>query len=623
MRKSAYLLAIVAFCFPLLGGTWARGADAERRSSSADHAADAIGRQIKYFTLADFRGKKYSLDDFAGKAVVVAFLGNECPLCKQYAPRLEELQKEFADRGVAFVGINANQQDTPTEMAAFARVGEITFPLLKDPGNTVADQFAALRTPEVFLLDKNHVIRYRGRIDDQFGLGTGSGYAKPRVKSRDLAVAIDELLSGKALSQSVSTAQGCMIGRVAKVEPHGDVTYANQISRLLQNRCVECHRPGEVAPFALLDYDEVKGWADTMLEVIDEGRMPPWFANPEHGHFVNDARLSDDEKKLFHDWVKNGCPQGDDKDLPPPREFATGWQMGEPDQIVYMRDEPFDVPAEGTVSYQYFAVDPHLTEDKWVQAVEARPGNRAVVHHIIAFVQAPARGRGRGGDVRGGGGLVGYAPGDRARIYPPGVAAFLPAGSKIVFQMHYTPNGTAQQDRSYIGLRYADPATVKRQTRGGAAGNRWFTIPPGEDNHEVISQHKFGKDALLATLFPHMHLRGKSFRYVAHYPDGSQEILLDVPRYDFNWQLRYVLAEPKLMPKGTRLECIAHFDNSEGNLANPNPRDTVRWGDQTWEEMMLGFFSTLPISDDVTGGKPSMQEPASKDEASADTGDGG
>ncbi len=607
LRPDWSIFAIVAFA------AWTALA-APAKAAKPDAAA-SIGRQISQFDLADFRGKKFSLVELADKQlVVVAFLGNECPLCKQYAPRLEELSKEFADRGVAFVGVNSNQQDTPTEIAAFARVGEITFPLLKDPGNVVADQFGALRTPEVFVLDRDRKIRYRGRIDDQYGLGTGSGYAKPKVKSRDLAAAIESLLAGKEPAELVTDAPGCLIGRVAKVEPHGDVTYTNQIARLLQNRCVECHRPGEVAPFALLDYDEVVGWAETMREVIDEGRMPPWFANPEYGHFANDARLSDDEKHLFREWVKNGCPKGDDKDLPEPRQFATGWQMGEPDQVIYMGDKSYKVPAEGVVAYQYFAVDPGFKEDKWIQAAEARPGNRSVVHHIIAFVQPPAR---RGGDFRGGGGLVGYAPGDRARIYPLGVASFVPAGSKIVFQMHYTPNGTAQEDRSYIGLRFADPATVKRRTRGGAAMNRWFRIPPGADNHEVVSQHVFRTDTQLISLFPHMHLRGKSFRYVAHYPDGTDEILLDVPRYDFNWQLRYELTEPKAIPKGTKLDCIAHFDNSEENLANPNPKDTVSWGDQTWEEMMIGFFSTIPVTDDVNSGSPAEKADA------GDTLDGG
>ncbi len=356
--------------------------------------AGTIGRTINDFALADYRGKEYALAEFADKEViVVAFLGNECPLCRQYGPRLEQLSKELADRGVAFLGINSNQQDTPTEVAAFVRACEITFPLLKDPGNVVADQFAAVRVPEVFVLDKQRKVRYRGRVDDQFGLTTGSGYARPKIRSHDLAVAIEEVLAGKKVCQSVTEASGCLIGRAAKITPHGDITYNNQIVRLLQKRCVECHRAGEVAPFALVDYQEVVGWAPMMCEVIDQGRMPPWFADPAHGSFANDVRLSAEEKTLFRTWVDNGCPEGDPHDLPPPPSFATGWQMGEPDQVIYIRDEPYTVPADGVVAYQYFVVDPHFTEDKWVQAAEARPGNRAVVHHMIAFVQAPPSAR--------------------------------------------------------------------------------------------------------------------------------------------------------------------------------------------------------------------------------------
>ncbi len=571
--------------------------------SHADHASRTatLGSAVEDFALTDYRGRKYALADFADKdALVVAFLGNECPLCRQYGPRLEQLSQEFADRGVAFLGINANQQDAPSEMAAYVRTCSITFPLLKDPGNVVADQFAAERVPEVFVLDKQRKICYRGRIDDQFGLTTGSGYARPKVRSRDLASALEETLAGKQVSRPVTEASGCLIGRVARVAPHGDVTYNKHIARLLAKHCVECHRPGEVAPFPLLEFEEVSGWAAMIREVIDEARMPPWFANPEVGHFANDARLSDEEKALFGQWVDNGCPQGDPRDLPPPPSFTTGWQMGEPDQVIYMRDQPYTVPADGVVEYQYFLVDPEFSEDKWVQAAEARPGNRAVVHHMIAFVQPPPRREKVALDFRRGGGLVSYTPGDGARLYPPGVAAYVPAGSKLIFQLHYTPNGTTQEDRSYIGLKFADPTTVKRRARGGAAANQRFTIQPNAEDQQVVAIHTFDRDTLLATMLPHMHLRGKSFCYVAKFPNGTRETLLDVPRYDFNWQLRYELAEPKLMPRGTVLECTAHFDNSEHNLANPDPKSTVRWGDQAFEEMMIGFFSTLPVTDDVS-----------------------
>lgn len=588
------------------------------RAGVAEEQASRIGRKIENFELHDYRGKQRSLDEFRdSKFVVVAFVGVECPLAKLYAPRLQELSKEFADKGVSFIAIDSNRQDSLTEIGAYARIHSVEFPVLKDTNNVVADAFDAVRTPEVFVLDQERVVRYWGRIDDQYGFGSGAGYAKPQIRRRDLAVALEELLAGKPVSQASIEAGGCFIGRVSEVKPHGDVTYTNQIARLMQSRCVECHRPGEIAPFSLTDYQEVVGWAETMVEVVDQNRMPPWFANPEVGHFQNDVRLTAQEKSDLHEWVKNGCPEGDPAELPEPRQFTEGWQMEKPDAVVYMSEKPYTVQAEGVVEYQYFTVDPGWTEGKWIQAAEARPGNRSVVHHIIVFVQPPRDPSQKGrGSRRGGGSVGGYAPGEGYRLHPEGVAQYVPAGSKFIFQMHYTPNGSEQQDHSYIGFKFADPTKVKRTARGVAALNNSFEIPPGEGNHEVKSRYRFRRDTLVSWFLPHMHLRGKSFKYEAKYPDGTSEVLLDVPRYDFNWQLRYELAEPKLMPKGTVVYCTAHFDNSEDNLANPDPTETVRWGDQTFEEMMIGFMGGHSPEEDVTKDGPIAD--ASEEEGEGD-----
>jgi peroxiredoxin len=554
-----------------------------------------IGKKVDNFSLPDFHGKAYSLDDYQDKVVVLAFLGTECPLAKIYAPRLRDLAAEFEKQGVVFLGIDANLQDSLTEIGAFARVNGMTFPMLKDNNNVLADRVGAVRTPEVFLLDRQRVIRYWGRIDDQYGFKTGAGYVKPNLTERNLANAIAEVLAGKEVSRPVVKADGCFIGRVAKVAPHGEVTYSKQVARILQNHCVECHRPGEVAPFAMTSYEEVVGWAETIREVVEQGRMPPWFADPRFGHFINDARLSAEEKQQIGTWVENGCPQGDADDLPEPRKFVEGWQMGEPDQIVYMRDQPFTVPAEGVVEYQFYKVDPGWTTDKWIQATESRPGNRGVVHHIIVFVQPK-----NGGEIFTRGGMGGYAPGMTPNICPPGTAIHVPANSKLVFQLHYTANGTQQEDRSMIGIRFADPKTVKKVVGGGLVGDMAFKIPAGDPNYEVTSKHLFLKDTLLLSLTPHMHLRGKSFKYEAEYPDGTAEVLLDVPNYDFNWQIRYMLEEPKLMPKGTKLRCTAHFDNSADNLANPDPAKVVTFGEQTWEEMMFGFYTSIDPKQDLS-----------------------
>lgn len=563
---------------------------------NAEESQAANSAQVADFTLKDYRGKDHSLKNLSdAKLVVVAFLGTECPLAKLYAPRLQEISDQYSEKGVVLWGIDSNRQDTIAEVAAFARQHGLSFPVLKDPDGAVADLFGAERTPEVFVLDDTRTIRYRGRIDDQYGIGSNSGYAKPEVRVPSLINAIDELLAGKPVSVARTEATGCFIGRAPKVEPTGDITYTNTISKIMEDRCVSCHREGEVAPFTLRDYEDVVSWSETIREVVSDSRMPPWFANPEHGKFLNDARLSEQEKSKLFAWIDNGCPEGDPKDLPARKEYVDGWRISKPDQVVFMSDKPYKVPAEGTVEYQYFTVDPGFEEDKWIQQVEARPDNRAVVHHIIVFYQPPKE----SGDFRRRGGFAGYAPGSAARIYPVGVANFVPAGSKLIFQMHYTPNGTEQLDRSSVGIVFADPKTVKKRTQSGAAINPLFRIPPGADNHKVTSQHIFRHDTLLTNMTPHMHLRGKSFRYEAIYPDGTSEVLLDIPRWDFNWQLRYELAEPKLMPAGTKLQCTAHFDNSSENLANPNPEEFVRWGDQTWEEMMIGFFGGLPVDEDV------------------------
>ena len=311
------------------------------------------------------------------------------------------------------------------------------------------------------------MVRYWGRIDDQYGFKTGAGYVKPKLNERSLADAITQVLAGEDVSNPVAKADGCFIGRVAKAAPKGDVTYSKHIARIMEARCVECHRSGEVAAFTLGSYADVVGWAETIREVVQEGRMPPWFADPKYGHFTNDARLSDDEKKAGRaDRVDNGCPEGDAKDLPTPRTFAAGWQMGEPDQVIYMRDKPYTVPAEGTIKYQFFTADPGWTEDKWIQATEARPGNRAVVHHIIVMVAAKD-----GNDGVVGVDSAGYGRARRRTStagHGPVCAGRFEAGLPDALHQQL---GVQQDDRSMVGVRFADPEKGQA-SRARRAGGR-------------------------------------------------------------------------------------------------------------------------------------------------------
>ena len=586
-------------------------------SAAADQDDSPIlGRQIADFTLVDTQGDPRALEEFAdNELVVVAFMGIECPLARLYAPRLQQLADEYKSKNVAFVAVDANDQDSLTEMAAFAKEHRWQFGFWKDRDQGVADRFAVVRHPAVFVLDRERIVRYAGRIDDQYGLGTTAGYSRPEVKRRDLAIALDELLAGKDVSQPTTPIAGCLIGRRQKIEPSGEVTFYKHIAPLLDHRCVACHRAGEIGPFALADYDEVVGWADMIREVVSEGRMPPWSANPDIGHFSNDARLTKEEKELLASWIDHGCPAGDPTDRPPPRTWTDGWGIGEPDAVVKM-PKPFEVPAEGVVNYQYVFVDTGWTEDKWIQATETRPGNRAVVHHVNVGVIPPASGWKQGGGF-GPTALSSFVPGSQPVIFPAGMAAFIPAKSKLVFQIHYTPNGVAQSDQSYVGFVFADPKTVTKRAALEVAENRKFEIPPGAVDHLLTSTYEFRADYLLLSMMPHMHLRGQSFRFEANYPDGTTEVLLDVPRYDFNWQLRYELAEPKRMPAGTKLVCVGHFDNSKANPFNPDPAKSVRFGEQTWDEMNNGFFVAAPVKDDVVPAANPDAKPDTKGDSSA------
>lgn len=566
-------------------------------------AAVSVGSQLNEFTLDDYLGAAHSLSDWQDKqAVVVVFLGTECPLAKLYGQRLVEMAAKYEPLGVQFVGINSNRQDTLAEMAHYARAHKIEFPLLKDPDCRVADQFGATRTPEAYLLDRSRTIRYWGRIDDQYGVG----YARGKPNKNELAEALDQLLANKPILSAQTKAVGCLISRPSPVEPHGEITYCNQVSRVVQKNCIECHREGQIAPFALASYDDVAAWSETILEVIDDGRMPPWHANPDHGEFLNDARMSDEDKSLLRQWVENGLPQGDPQNLPAPREFAEGWRIPEPDVVLKM-PEPFEVPAKGVVDYQHFVFDPGFEKDMWVIGSEARPGNRAVVHHMILFYIPPGQETYRPEDPLFNI-VAAFAPGMPAVIGPDNLALKIPAGSRLCFQMHYTPNGSPQTDQSEVGLIFTDASTVEKEFVNQAGLNFRFAIPPGAKDYRVDASYHFQHDSLIFTLTPHMHYRGKSFRFTAHYPDETSEILLDVPRYDFNWQNVYMLAEPKHMPAGTKIDMEAHFDNSAENLLNPDPSAMVFWGDQTWQEMMLGSITMSRADQDLRLGPPRVEK---------------
>jgi peroxiredoxin len=514
---------------------------------------------------------------------VVCFLGTECPLARLYAPRLNALAAAFEPRNVQFVGIDSNCQDSAEDLQSFRDEFQLAFPVAKDTANVVADAFQAERMSEVFVLDASLHVRYHGRIDDRYRPGIVRSAENVRD---DLRIALEELLAGKPVRVSETDVTGCLIGRVKKEQADAKYTYCRDVARILQRNCVECHQTGEIGPFALTDYEEVVGWADMMVEVVDNGRMPPWHASPGHGQFANARTMTEEDKQVLRDWVAAGAPYGDAAELPPALPPAKDWNLErQPDLVVAMRDRPFVVPAEGTVEYQYFVVDPKLTEDKWMTGAQVIPGSRAVVHHCIVFVRPPD-----GEEFRGVSWLAAYVPGQRATMLPPGHGRRVPAGSQLVFQMHYTPNGKEQEDVTQIGLLFGDDAKITHEVYSQIGLDQEFEIPPGEANHSVTaSPRRLPTNGTLLAVAPHMHVRGKSFRLVSRQND-TETVLLDVPRYDFNWQHVYAFAEPLPIESLGKLEFCATFDNSAANPVNPDPSQHVYWGDQTWEEMAVAFF---------------------------------
>jgi len=403
-------------------------------------------------------------------------------------------------------------------------------------------------------------------------------------------------------------------------------TFSKDVAPIVFTKCAGCHRPGEVAPMSLLSFKDVRPWASAIKEKVSTRIMPPWHADRAYGAFRNNPSLSQGEIDTIVSWVNAGAPEGNPKDTPALPKFAEGWQIGKPDQVFEMAAD-FEVPARGSIDYQYFEVPTNFTEDRWMQAGEVRAGDRAHVHHIIVYVREPqartrqnvmsirpifaagerpslpsatstTAGERASAPVAGVAAatrstdnmLVNWAVGEDAPVYKPGMAKRIPAGSTLVFQVHYTTNGTAGRDRSRIGLIFSKEPPAQ-EIRTAAIANPMFAIPGGAANHQVEAEATFSDDVKVWTMHPHMHLRGKDMTYTATYPDGREEIVLRVPKFDFGWQTDYWLAQPISLPKGSKLHVTAHFDNSPANKANPDPSATVRWGDQTWEEMMIGFFT--------------------------------
>lgn len=531
---------------------------------------------------------------------IVAFVGVECPIAKLYAPRLEALAEEFRDRGVRVIGVGSNVQDSADELREFARTYDLTFEICRDPANAVADRYGAERITQVVLLDRSLKPLYRGRIDDEFS----PGLVRAAPRSDDLRKALLQALAGEPIRVPRTEAVGCLIGRepvppARATSTTGEITFAGEVAAILQKHCVECHRPGEIGPFSLTDYEEIVGWGPTLVETVDAGRMPPWHAEPGHVPLANERVMTEAEQEILRKWVDGGMPLGDSTDLPAAsiEESYAVDDASSPDLVVKMGDRPFQVPASETVEYQYYVVDPGFEQEAWVTAAEVVPGDRSVVHHCIVFIRPPD-----GAEAEGIGWLSAYVPGQRTLPYPKGHARRIPAGSKLVFQMHYTPTGVPTEDVTSIHLNFVDESDVTHELFTVAAIRSDFEIPPHAADHAVVaSRGRLPKNGSLLAVAPHMHLRGRSFALYAESGD-ERRTLLSVPRYDFNWQHVYAFEQPIPLADVDRLTADLRFDNSEDNPTNPDPSAFVYWGDQTDEEMAIGFLEiAVPRSSTRTG----------------------
>ena len=544
--------------------------------------------EVPHFGLYDHTGEFRTLSYYSDAPAVVLYVqGNGCPIVRNAAPALQAVREAYEARGVVFLMLNANLQDSREEIADEVAAFGYGLPVLKDEAQVVAEALGVRRTAEAIVIDpRRRQIVFRGPVDDRVGYET----QREAATATYLADALEAHLGGEAPAPAEVPTKGCLV-TLRPPEASGDsVTYVGDIAPLLAARCRHCHQPGGVAPWAMTDYETVRGWSAMIGEVVLTNRMPPWQADPHVGAFRDDPTLSPEEVRRVAAWVAAGAPRGEGEDplAADPAEPPAEWPLGPPD--VVLRVPPQAIPATGVVDYRYPEVDPGLGRDVWLQAVDIQPGDRAVLHHALASLNQPPgaqvqkRGRSKWLDNM----LTSYAPGVAPEPFPDGSARLLRAGTTIAFQLHYTAVGRPAVDSIRVGLYLADGPQPQEHVILAPRPRR-LRVPAGRADYRASADVVLDAPAVLHSLRPHMHYRGRSVRYVLHYPDGTSEDLLSVPRYTFNWQTRYVLTEPKPLPAGTRIACHARFDNSARNPLNPSPGEEAAWGRQIDDEMLVCY----------------------------------
>jgi hypothetical protein len=567
-------------------------------------ALPAVAR-VDNFVLRDQQGEAQELYYHSNKAAVVIMVqGNGCPIVRAAWPTYREIREEYAARGIEFLMLNSNLQDDRAAILAEAEEFGFDIPILDDESQLIGEALGVIRTAEVFVIatDGWNLV-YRGPIDDRLT------YERQRAEAQEnyLTDALEAVLAGQPVAVAEREAVGCLVNFPQHEGHTAAISYSETIAPLLVEKCVACHRAGGVAPWAMSEYRMVLGFAPMIREVLRTQRMPPWHADPQVGHFLGDRSLTPEEMATIVHWVEAGAPRGDGADplasLAPP---ASEWPLGEPDLVLTL--PAFEVPATGVVNYQHPTVVNPLDRAVWVRAAAIAPGDRSVVHHVLAgYTEAP-------GGSRGGRGLLeanlfenylnGYAPGMEIHEFPEDTGVLIEPGGRFVLQMHYTPTGKATTDVTRIGLYFHDepPTHILRHN---VAMNPQLRIEPGAARHEETAYLPFDQDAILYSLFPHAHYRGRSSKFELAYPDGRVELLLSVPKYDFNWQREYIFAEPVAVPAGAKVIHTTVYDNSAQNPGNPDPTRRVPWGQQSWDEMLYGAIryrlvdetSAAPIHD--------------------------
>ena len=543
-----------------------------------EHYEHQINHYIENFPLDSSKGEKQKIYSSEKDFTIITIFDLDCPLALKSVPKVQSLEKAYPNIAFTHIYVNALDEDQAV-VAEFNKRG-YRGSLLFDRQDKFIKHLKLKTTCENFVIDKSGTLHYRGALDDQYGINI----VKDKAENEYLKSALDALLNNRDVLYPLTGAPGCLIDSGENIETNDEITYHKDIARIMQNKCQQCHRDGGVGPFKLMSYSQVKRRSKMIDYVVSKGIMPPWFAK-EGGPWMHNYDLSPGEKETLLSWIKSGSPEGDRAHAPRPKEWSSEGDIKNPDLIV--KFPKVQVQAEGFMKYKHLIVKVPITEDKWVKSVETRTANPQVLHHALSFV---TKNKNQKNVNALKGYFSGYVPGTSTQTYPEDMGKLLPKGSYLIIQLHYTPNGTPVEDEVSLLFKFHDKPP-KHQLEVKSAYSTRIDIPPHAENHIIVAEHKLQESGYLTAFNPHAHLRGKLFKYELLEPSGKKQTLLNIPSYDFNWQIDYQLAKPVYAPSGSKLIVTAAYDNSSKNKANPNPNARVRAGEQTDDEMMIGYFN--------------------------------